>query len=53
MTRTENNVDISNAERAAIANDANADLYFRIQPTAQPINLFRGISPDTRKKIHN
>ncbi len=44
MTRTENNVDISNAERAAIANDANADLYFRIHADGSTDKSVHGVS---------
>jgi N-acetylmuramoyl-L-alanine amidase len=44
MTRTENDVDISNAERAATANDANADLYFRIHADGSTDKSIHGVS---------
>ncbi len=44
MTRTENDVDISNAERAAIANEANADLYFRIHADGSTDKSIKGVS---------
>lgn len=44
MTRIENNVDISNAERAAMANDANADLYLRIHADGSTDKSVNGVS---------
>ncbi len=44
MTRTVNDVDISNAERAAIANDANADLYLRIHADGSTDKSVHGVS---------
>lgn len=43
MTRTTNAVDISNAERAAIANEAAADLYVRIHAEADTNGDVSGI----------
>ena len=44
LTRTENDVDISNAERAAIANEVNADLYFRIHADGSTDKSINGVS---------
>lgn len=44
MTRTVNDVDISNAERAQIANDANADLYFRVHCDGSANKSVHGVS---------
>lgn len=44
MTRTENNVDISNAQRATMANDADADLYFRIHADGSTDKSVHGAS---------
>jgi N-acetylmuramoyl-L-alanine amidase len=43
MTRTSQNVDISNAERAKIANDAHAELFIRIHADASPHPAVHGI----------
>jgi N-acetylmuramoyl-L-alanine amidase len=44
MTRTENNVDISNAERATMANEALADLYFRVHADGSTDKTVNGVS---------
>jgi|LSQX01.2.fsa_nt_gb N-acetylmuramoyl-L-alanine amidase len=44
MTRTENNVDISNAERATMANEALADLYFRVHADGSTDKSVNGVS---------
>jgi len=44
MTRTTNNVDISNAQRAAVANEAGADLFLRIHADSNVNADLSGIS---------
>ncbi len=44
MTRTTNDVNISNSERAAIANDAGADLFVRIHADGSTDSTVAGIS---------
>lgn len=44
MTRTTNNVDISNAQRAAVANEAGADLFVRIHADSNVNADLSGIS---------
>ena len=44
MTRTANEVDISNAQRAQVANDAGADLFLRIHADSSTNADLRGIS---------
>ncbi|HSK48378.1 MAG TPA: N-acetylmuramoyl-L-alanine amidase [Coriobacteriia bacterium] len=44
MTRTTNDVDLSNSERAAIANKADADLFIRIHCDGNPKSTMSGIS---------
>lgn len=44
MTRTTNNVDISNAQRAAVANEAGADLFVRIHADSTVNADLSGIS---------
>ncbi len=44
MTRTTNDVNLSNSERAAIANKAKADLFVRIHANGSPDNKKAGIS---------
>ena len=58
LSRTSNNVDISNAERAAAANEANADIYIRIaapsssDPTVHGILGFINSSENAFTKEH-
>lgn len=44
MTRTTNDVNLSNSERAAIANKANADLFMRIHCDGSPERSTAGLS---------
>lgn len=44
MTRTSNKVDISNVERAEIANKANADLFIRIHADGSNDTSIKGVS---------
>jgi len=44
MTRTTNDISLSNAERAAIANKAKADLFIRIHGDGNPDDSVSGIS---------
>lgn len=44
MTRTTANVDISNAQRAAVANEAQADLFLRVHADSNTNAAVRGIS---------
>jgi len=44
MTRTTNDISLSNAERAAIANKADADLFIRIHGDGSPDDSVSGIS---------
>ena len=55
MVRTENDVDISNSERAAVANEAKADVFIRIHANGSENSAVNGAMTicQTEDNIYN